>query len=280
MNDDTAPLRAVTEEEKTAFERDGFVIVRRIIDPVWLAPLADACERLLAHGDTLDITDEAVRLSPSSELELFGAASYAQTLRARGHFFVHFNSARTEPAVLDFAVRGAVGGIAAALMGSASARFVDDILFVKEAGAREATEWHDDDGGGVMTGAQKCSLWVSLGDVGADAGPLRFLRGSHTRNKGWRERGKTADALVARFADDIVACPVNVGDVIAHHPATIHGTEGNNARGRRRSWALRFAGEGMRFSLPAVRESERAWWGLADGAALAGPRFPQAWPPR
>jgi len=276
----TAPLRAVTADEIAAFEREGFVVVRGVLDPAWLAPLTAACERILAHADTLDITDEAVRLAPASAADLFGAAPYAQTLRARGHFFVHFNSARSEPAVLEFAVRGAVGGIAAGLMRSSTARFVDDILFVKEPGAQEATEWHDDDGGGVMEGAQKCSLWVSLGDVDVAAGPLRFLRGSHQRLKGWRERGERADALVTQNESDIVACPIRVGDVIAHHPATIHGTGGNGSAMRRRSWALRFAGEGMRFALPAVRESERAWWGLADGAPLAGPRFPLAWPPQ
>ncbi len=277
----SAPLRAVTLDEIAAFERDGYVIVRGVLDPVWLEPLAGACERILRLAETIDITDEAVRLAvPATETGLFGAVPYAQALRARGRFFVHFNSARSEPAVLDFALRGAVGGIAAGLMRSPTARFVDDILFVKEAGAQEATEWHDDDGGGVMTGAQKCSLWVSLGDVDARSGPLRFLRRSHVRHKGWRERGEKADALVAQFEGDVVDCPVKVGDVIAHHPATIHGTGGNAGSERRRSWALRFAGEGMRFALPAVRESERAWWGLADGAPLAGPRFPLAWPPR
>lgn len=277
---DRAPLRTVTAEEVAAFERDGYVVVRGVLDPAWLAPLDGACERILAMPDTLDITAEAVRLAPTSEAALFGAPPYADTLARRGHFRVHFNSARSEPAVLDFALRGAVGGVAAMLMRSATARFVDDVMFVKDPGAEEATEWHDDDGGGVMVGAQKCSLWVSLADVTPDAGPLAFLRASHRRHLGWRQRGEKADALVAAHSDDIVTCPVRVGDVIAHHPATIHGSPGNGSSVRRRSWALRFAGEGMRFALPVVRENERAWWGLEDGAPLAGRRFPLAWPPQ
>jgi hypothetical protein len=70
-----------------------------------------------------------------------------------------------------------------------------------------------------------------------------------------------------------------VGDVIAHHPSIIHGTGGNDSETVRRSWAIRFVGEGVRFRLPAIREAERQWYGLEDGAPAVGPRFPVAWPP-
>lgn len=276
---DRAPLRAIRPAEIEAFERDGYVILREVLAPRWLASLELACQRILALPETLDITDEAVRLElPATPSALFGARPYAATLGERGHFFVYFNTARRDAAVLEFALRGAVGAIAAALMRSAIARFVDDILFVKEAGTQELTEWHDDDGGGIMTGTQRCSLWVSLGDVPEEAGPLRFLRGSHRRFATWRTRGARAETLVAEHARDVVTCPVLLGDVVAHHPATIHGTGENRSTLRRRSWALRFAGEGVRFALPQVRENERAWYGLADGEPLAGPCFPLAWP--
>ncbi len=281
MNDraDRAPLRAVRPAEIEAFERDGYVVLRDVLASPWLESLRDACKRILELPETLDITEEAVRLqTPTTPSALFGARPYAATLRERGHFHVYFNTAHRDAGVLDFALRGATGGIAAALMRSDTARFVDDIMFVKEPGTREPTEWHDDDGGGVMTGWQRCSLWVSLGDVPEEAGPLQFLRGSHRSCAGWRERGEKADALVAAHGREVVACPVRVGDVIAHHPATIHGTGGNASALCRRAWALRFAGEGMRFRLPAVRENERAWYGLVDGEPLAGPRFPLAWP--
>ena len=280
MND-RAPLRAITGAEADAFESNGYVLLTTVLDPDWLDPLVGACERILAMSDTVNVTAEAVRLAmPSTPSGLFGAKSYNEELRTRGQFFVHFNTSRQERSVWDFALRGAVGGIAAALMRSNSARFVDDIMFVKEPGAAEETEWHDDDGGGVMIGAQRCSLWISLGDVTEEMGPLRFLSGSHRRFKGWRTQGLKADELVAANPADVVPCPLRVGDVVAHHPATIHGTGGNRGASRRRSWALRFAGEGVRFALPALRENEREWYQLNDGEPLDGPRFPQAWPPQ
>lgn len=274
-----APLRPVTPAEIQAFERDGYVILRDVLSPNWLAPLVGACERLLARSEALDVTEEAIALAvPTTPDELFGAPRFQEEMERRGHFYVYFNSARQDPAVRDFAVRGAVGALAAGLMRSTTARFVDDILFVKEAGAREATEWHDDDGGGVMMGDRKCSLWVSLGDVSDAGAPLEFISGSHRSHQGWRARGEQAGDIAIADAASIVRCPIRCGDVIAHHPATIHGSGGNESAVPRRSWALRFAGDGVRFNLPEVREDERGWYNLQTGDLLDGPRFPVAWP--
>lgn len=275
-----APLRFPTETEIETFERDGYVLMPGVLDPTWLEPLAGACERIIALPDTVNVTAEAVRLAmPSTPAGLFGADSYDTRLKTRGHFLVHFNTSREDQTVLDFALRGAVGGVAAAIMRSATARFVDDVMFVKEPGAQEETEWHDDDGGSVMIGAQRCSLWISLGTVTEAMGPLRFLRGSHRRFAGWRTQGLKAAALVAAHPADVSACPLQLGDVIAHHPAAIHGSAGNGGALRRRSWAFRFAGEGVHFTLPSLRENERGWYELNDGDPLDGPRFPRAWPP-
>jgi ectoine hydroxylase-related dioxygenase (phytanoyl-CoA dioxygenase family) len=274
-----APARAISTDEIDAFERDGYVVLRDVLLPEWLNPLRDASERLLASPDIVDITDEAVRLQPLAQDGLFGAKSYAAVLAKRGHFYVHFNTAQCDTAVLEFALRGAAGGIAAALMRSSTARFIDDVFFVKEPGTEESTEWHDDDGGGITTGSQRCSLWISLGDVPAEAGPLRLLRGSHRRFAGWRSQGLQADALVAAHPEDVALCPIRVGDVVAHYLSTIHGTGPNRSSRPRCTWAMRFGGDSARFAPSSVREDERASSGLDAGAPLHGPRFPVAWPP-
>ncbi len=274
------PLRTITAQEIDAFERDGFAVLPNVLSPAWLAPLDAACTRLLAAAETLDITDETLRATPpAAPSQLFGAKSYAATLARRGHFFMNFNTAQRERAVLEFALRGAVGAIAAALMRSTTARFVDDILFVKEPNTGEQTEWHDDDAGSATSGMQRCSLWISLGDVNEAGGPLRFLRASHRRFAGWRERGLRAASLVDDNPDDLIVCPVQVGDVVAHHLLTVHGACPNQSTATRRAWALRFAGDDARFLLRAARHEPRAWYGLEDGAPLTGPRFPTAWPP-
>lgn len=275
-----APLRNPTPGEIDAFTRNGCVVLTSVLSPAWLSALDQACARLLAAPDALDITEETLRLTlPASAVDLFGAPTYAKALVGRGRFRMHFNAAEREPAVREFALRGAVGAIAAALMRSTTARFVDDILFVKEPHTEEATEWHDDDAGSVTMGRQRCSLWVALGDVPEDAGPLWFLRGSHRRFAGWRERGWDAHALATAHTSDVVTCPVRVGDVVAHHLATIHAAGPNRSALPRRAWALRFAGEESRFVLRSARGEPRERYGLADGEPLAGSCFPLAWPP-
>jgi hypothetical protein len=273
------PLRLPSAPEIAAFENDGFVVLPGVLDPAWLDGLEAACARLLLAPDALDITEETLRLAlPQGALGLFGAAPYKATLEGRGRFRMHFNTARRDAAVLDFALRGAAGGIAAALMHSAEVRFVDDILFVKEPRTEEPTEWHDDDGGGVATGTQRCSVWVTLADAPEQAGPVRFLRGSHRRFQGWRAGGFKAAVLAEQHAGDVVSCPLRVGDVVVHHLDTIHAAGPNRSAEPRRSWALRFAGDDARFILRPARREEREWYGLADGDRLGGPRFPVAWP--
>ncbi len=274
------PLRDATPEEVEAFQRDGCVVLPGVLSPAWFTALDRACARLLAAPEAVDITEETLRLQlPAKPSGLFGAPTYGALLAGRGRFLMVFNSARRDPAVHEFALSGAVGAIAASLMRSVSARFVDDILFVKESHTEEATEWHDDDGGSVVTGWQRCSVWVSLADVTEDAGPVRFLRGSHRRFSGWRARGMDATALAAAHAGDVVSCPVRAGDVVVHHLDTIHAAGPNRSALPRRAWALRYAGDDARFLLRPTRREPRERYNLADGDPLSGPCFPLVWPP-
>lgn len=274
------PLRTVAPGEIAAFERDGFVVLRGVLAPAWLAWLEPACARLLAASDAVDITEESLRLAtPAGPDELFRAPTYAHALAGRGRFRMHFNTARRDPDVLAFAVAGAVGALVAALMRSATVRFVDDILFVKDPRTVEATEWHDDDGGSICTGNQRCSVWVSLADVDEASGPLWMLRGSHRRFPGWRTRGEKAADIASAHRRDVVSCPVRAGDVVVHHLATLHAAGPNGGDRQRRAWALRYAGDDARFELREARRETREWYGLPDGAPLGGNRFPVAWPP-
>lgn len=59
-----------------------------------------------------------------------------------------------------------------------------------------------------VMGKQVVRLWVPLDDVTADGGAARYLRGSH------RGAGQGSDWLIAEAA---------VGDVVLHHPRTVHG---------------------------------------------------------
>lgn len=272
------PLRMPSETEIERFERDGFVVLPGVLSRECLAPLTYACERLIGDGNALDITDETLRAALPNPDALFGASSFDETLSKRGDFRMRFNTARDDPVVLDFALGGAIGAVAGALMQAHRVRFIDDILFVKEPHTAEPTEWHDDDLGSVATGPQRCSVWVSLGDVPLSAGPIRYLRGSHRRYRGWRAQGLKAESLANANPEDIVECPLMCGDIAVHDLDTIHAAGPNLGSGQRQNWALRYAGEKARFILRETRREPREWYALSDGLPLSGPRFPIAWP--
>lgn len=272
------PLRAITEEEKAAFARDGVVMLPGVLAAEPLLALAGCCERILALPQTRNITAEAIWLAAASQPDTLFETS-ARAIAGRGRYFVSLNTARQEPAVLAFALRGAVGGIAAAVLRSTRARFLDDVLVVQEPCCQECTEWHDDDCYSLATGEQRCSVWVSLGDVGEDGGALRFVRRSHRYLLDRRKSGLDPERIAAAHASDVVLCPVRLGDVLVFHPTTLHGAGPNRSAKLRRAFSFRFAGDDARFKLRAARLESRELYRLADGELLGGPLLPLAWPP-
>ena len=76
------------------------------------------------------------------------------------------------------------------------------------------------------------------------------------------------------------------GDVLIHHPLTLHYASGNaSATGRRRGLALRYIGEdAMWDARPGTFLQHQRFADLqplmdfADGAALSGDLFPAVWP--
>jgi ectoine hydroxylase-related dioxygenase (phytanoyl-CoA dioxygenase family) len=255
------------DEEVEAFDRDGFVTLRDVLSPAWLTSLEEAFRRVLCSPHVRDVTLET--------MPLFGAASDARA--DRGRFYVCYNGARYEPVLRDFALAGALGRIAASLVGSASVRLCDDVVLVKEPHCDEPTEWHDDEPYSIATGQQRCSIWVPLDEVTENSGALLYLKGSHRRFSGWRGRYDAA-TLAAEHACDVVTCPAWPGDVVVHYPGTIHSAGPNFTARPRRAFAPRFAGEATSFVLPRLRGEPRSMYGLEDGAPLSGPLFPLAWP--
>ena len=69
---------------------------------------------------------------------------------------------------------------AAAAMGSDMVRLYEDLLFIKETGARAApTPWHQDSSHWPAKGSMMSSLWVSLEETSAETGAMKMVVGSH-----------------------------------------------------------------------------------------------------
>ena len=137
--------------------------------------------------------------------------------------------------------------------------FFYEQVFLKEGGEVRRTPWHQDSSYLAIAGDDLAVVWISF-DALTEADSLEFVRGSHRgvlyngsafkpgddtyplHPKSLRPRMPEIEADRASF--DIVSWPVEPGDLIVFHPATLHGGAPTHGGMRRRTLTLRFFGEG------------------------------------
>ena len=276
-------LRALQPEEIAAYHRDGAAVVRGVLPMDWIERMRVAIDRILA-----DPGAAAVEYTPEGK-----------TGRYYGDFFLWLRDA-------DFAAfhrDGPLPELAARFMGSAAVRFFYDQLLVKEPQTAEPTPWHQDLPYWPVRGSHILSVWVPFDRADRTSGVVTYVKGSHRWGKFYAPAAfgqKTGFAdLYARMGLepvpdidamagdlDLTDWTVEPGDVIVHHPLTLHGAPGNaSTTGRRRGLALRYLGddavwdarEGTFIDNPRVRALLPAIT-LADGDPVTGTLFPAVWP--
>ena len=231
----------VSKDEIAAFERDGAVLLRGVIDDTWRECLRAAVAR------ELDRSEE---------------------------FFKRRLLWMSDPDFARFCKDSPAPRIAAELLGTSKVNLFMDQLFAKAPGTGARTGWHNDLPYWPLKGWQVLTTWVALDPITKENGALEFIRGSHKWNKrfqpfqpdfhggavqGKGAEGETYDPLpdfeAERDRHDIVSWDMQPGDVFAFHSMTVHGAAGNTSADRwRRAYAVRFAGEDVRYYEPATNE--------------------------
>jgi len=224
-------LRPVSEAEKAAYERDGAAIVKGILPLDWIDYMRAAVQRLLDNPD------------PSSQ-------NYADEGQPR--FF-----AQTFPWMLDdafkaWAIHGPIVDVAEQVIADEEVIFFYDQIFAKEPGAGKATPWHQDLPFLPMKGNQILRIWVPMDSAPADGGAVHYLRGSHKWETIYHPVGfKNIPAITDAYRESPYAdwpdfaadydsynwlvAEAEPGDLLLHHPMTIHGSLGNNTPNYRRA---------------------------------------------
>ena len=133
--------REVTADEVAAFDRDGFVVLRGILDPAVVLGMADPVDRALGAPETADV----------------GAFA---GLGEQPPFRAGVDHWRADPAFAAFSLDPAMGAIAARLLASTAINLYEDSILVKEPGAPFRTEFHTDAAYFHISGEQACTLWV------------------------------------------------------------------------------------------------------------------------
>lgn len=150
-----------------------------------------------------------------------------------------------------------IPALVADLWGAPEVWFMYEQVFLKEGGEARRTPWHQDSSYLAVAGEHLAVAWITF-DPCATEDSLEFVKGSH---RGRLYNGSRFDldddtapthptASLPRLPDieatrdlwDIVAWPVEPGDLVIFHPKLLHGGAPTHPGARRRTLTLRFFG--------------------------------------
>ncbi len=259
--------RPVSDDEITAFGRDGVVCLRGYFDTVWISELRDLIDQ--------DMTN------PSGMVKNINAEG------ASGHFFgdtfVCHHLAGFKRAVFQ----SPAARLAAGVMKSRKANLIFDQILVKEPNTSTPTIWHQDLTYWPVAGDQICTLWLALDEVTRATGAVEYVKGSHL----WGQRflavsfdpdqqydealPPVPDIEAERDQHDIACFDLQPGDCTIHHAGLLHYAPPNSSgERRRRAYIQRWAGDDVTYNPRPNLQKMLRDPGIAPGAPLDCELFP------
>lgn len=270
MSDSTTSL--TDEATRTAFARDGVVVVRGAFDDEHVALAREAIDANLA-----DLSERAKRASADDD----------------GAFIEDFCNWQRIPAIERFVHESPAAAIAGELMGAETVRLYHDHMLTKEPGTSQRTPWHQDQPYYNVDGHMNASMWFPVDPVARESS-LEFVAGSHSGQwymprsfmddrARWFPEGTLADLPdIDGNPDDfeVLGWAMEPGDAVFFNMLTLHAAGGVAAGRRRRVLSIRLLGDDM-VHAPREWDTSPTFEGLADelpaGAPMDHPLFPVLW---
>jgi phytanoyl-CoA hydroxylase len=223
------------EQYKSAFDRDGFVIVRQLLSADEFADLKANLDRYIR---------EIVPTLPDADAfyEVKGRPETLKQLQFMDKNDLYFSAYRRHPRWC---------ALAQALIGE-EAHSEQPEWFCKPAGNLLPTPPHQDNYYFNLTPPHVLTIWMALEPVDEANGCLRYVLGSHKH--GLRPHGRSN---IVGFSQGItdwgpedqakeVPIILGPGDVAVHHGNTIHRAEVNRSDRPRIAYAMVFKGVSCR----------------------------------
>ena len=225
-------------EYRDRFERDGFLVLRDFLTPEETDSIREGWGRFLS--------DIAPGLSNAHVM--YEDRDDPDSLKQAD--CIHL-----EPALDAWRRQGKVRELAEFLIGPVVPQ--NGEFFDKPPGGK-GTPPHQDGFYFCLEPNSACTVWIPLEPVDEENGALTYVRGSH-RN-GVLDHGDSSilgfsQALKANLGStpEHVLCPVQPGDILAHHALTIHYAGKNRSQTRHRRSI------GYVFFSASARRDEAAW---------------------
>lgn len=281
----TSLCRDITTQEIEAYRKDGAAVLRGVVDQGWIDLMRGAIDRILDNPGSA-----AIEYTPEGD---------------KGRYYGDFFLWMRDPDFRAFMMDSPMPELAAQVMGSKSIQFFYDQLLVKEPGTKEPTPWHQDLSYWPVRGNDILSIWTPFDPAAEDSGIVVYIAGSHKWGKMYAPatfaKGSGFEDVYAKMGleplpdieaerdkHDILIWELEPGDVIIHHPLTMHYASGNHSlTGRRRGLALRYLGDDAVFDArpgtfidnPKVK-ALLPDFDFKDGEKLISNAFPPVWPRR
>ncbi|MFN8040046.1 MAG: phytanoyl-CoA dioxygenase family protein [Acidimicrobiales bacterium] len=228
---------AVDADDVTAFDRDGFVRLRGILDPATIDGFAS-------------IVAEAAEQSAQHQVPMERRSVYSRA------FVQEMNLWQRIADIRPLVFSRTLGSAAAALLGVPAVRLYHDQALVKEAhGGR--TPWHCDQYYWPLDTDRVVTAWIPLHDVPSEQGPLAFAVGSHRIDLGREldisEESEQKIFRHQRWSDlPIDTSEAAAGDVTFHQGWTFHGADPNDTDGDRLVMTMIYFADGARLIEPTT----------------------------
>ena len=149
----------LTQFQVAQYQRNGHILLENVLGASYIPPYKEAIEATVSrrNKETRALKDR----------DTYGKA-FLQTT----------NLWRHNAEVKEFVTAERFAGVAARLMGVERVRLYHDQALFKEAGGG-ITPWHQDQHYWPLATDKTVTMWMTLADINASMGTLRFASGSH-----------------------------------------------------------------------------------------------------
>ncbi len=227
----------ITEETIKEYEANGAVCIRNAVDK-------SDVETLIAHIDEL-IDSDKDRWTTSRE------GGFSDRLLWPKYDWMR-----------QFCTNAQLGEIAGRIMRSQSTRLYFDHLFIRAAGTKQKTPWHQDRPYWPFQGRQIASTWIALSPCTIDTSVLQFVKGSHNWGKVFPPEAFASGSVMEGILDgneagdkmpdfdkerddyEFIHWDMMPGDALVFNAEVIHGAaENNDLTSSRAAISIRYVGD-------------------------------------
>ena len=240
-------LSLIGDAEREAFERDGYVHVRGLLDETTLAELESTYMKFMLgeiHVEGRDFCDMAAEYQAGGS-----SADDRSTAVDRLDVLNVMLPRRYHPAWRGNAYEKAAAEVARALVPTATELDYDQLVAKPPRRPGAVFHWHQDLAYWPATPEpETVTVWLALDDTGEDNGCLNFVPGSHLEPElrphvplhGDRDTSHTIVAHIDESRDRVVPAPIRRGDALCFRERILHGSSGNTSQRWRRAYVVAY----------------------------------------